>query len=236
MKKAGFIGLFCFVLIGLFLWQLSGSSVKSSNKSSVNQNAKNEHKVTLNESGKIIYNKFGKLVDWAKDPTVPDNLINKDSSVVKLKVISIGDAMFLPENKTFYTDRPFTPIEVEIFNTLSGIQLSGKVTIYVEGGDIKISELIKKISKGDADKEGLSALSEEDKNTKYASFTTDYDYKMEIGNEYVVILARQSNGAYTVMANGYGIFEKEPLDKSVNDEIHKNVITGKTHMFRIDKR
>ncbi|MDF2556324.1 MAG: hypothetical protein K0R71_152 [Bacillales bacterium] len=190
-------------------------------------------KTQFDETSKKIYStNQGAEISWANDPTQPDNLIGEDNSVVRLRVISSSDeAKFLPENEKFYVDHPYTPIEVEVIETLSGNPLSGKMTIYVEGGNVKISEVIKQLNEGDVVKRNLSTLSDEVKNTMYISYKTDYDYKMKTGKEYAVIIAKLGNDEYAVMANGYGIFEKDAYNKQTKDVTFKNVITNKKFIF-----
>ena len=56
-----------------------------------------------------------------------------------MKIISIGEAKMLPKTEHFDDSKqPYTPVEVEIIKTISGNELSGTVTVYLSGGDIKI--------------------------------------------------------------------------------------------------
>ncbi len=69
---------------------------------------------------------------------------------------------------------------------------------------------------------GLNILTKKEQESKFMSFGSEYDYQMEFGKEYAVILAKQQTEGeiYTVMGRGYGIFEME-------ENKYRNVITGR---------
>ncbi|MGD6991319.1 hypothetical protein [Sutcliffiella horikoshii] len=81
---------------------------------------------------------------------------------------------------------------------------------------------------GGLEKMGLTKLSREEQETKFISYTSESDYKMQPGKEYAVILAKQQieDEIYTVMERGYGIFEIIQTDQGAM--IYRNVITGKS--------
>lgn len=175
---------------------------------------------------KEIFGKYEREYSWAFDPTIPENLYTPEAtSVVQLKVLSIGEAEILPQTEDFITQDPYTPLEVEIVDTISGIPLSGKKTIYVDGGDIKISKLMKFIDKEKSAKMGFNKLSKKEKDNMYISYTSEHDFKMKVGKEYTVFLVNQTENICTIMGSGYGIFDikKDNSDK----KIFKNVLTGK---------
>jgi hypothetical protein len=174
-----------------------------------------------------IYGTFESENSWVSDPREPENLFRASGSVVQIKVLSISEAKILPKTENFYTDRPFTPIKVTIQETIDGNPLSGKKTIYVQGGDLRISNLVESWDKNRVSLLGLNKLTKEEQESKFMSFTSEYDYEMEPGKEYAVILAKpQTEGEiYTVMARGYGIFE---IDETKNGgKLYRNVITGR---------
>ena len=74
---------------------------------------------------------------------------------------------------------------------------------------------------------GLDTLTEEEKNNMYISYTSDYDYELQIGEEYILILSNDT--VSTIMASGYGIFIEDSNNQvqSISTErIFKNVLTG----------
>ncbi|MGM0867543.1 MAG: hypothetical protein ACQEWF_23100 [Bacillota bacterium] len=194
-------------------------------------NISEENNNSSNISPENIYGTFESEYSWVKDPKLPENLIHEGiTSIVHLKVLSMGEAEILPKKENFYNDTPYTPIEVEIVDTISGNPLSGKKTVYIQGGNIKISKLIESMDIQRSNKMGLNQLSQEKKDTMYITYSSDHDYKMEIGEEYVVILVNPAEDIYTVMANGYGIFDIEKTKSS--KKIFKNVVTGKDSDFQ----
>lgn len=182
-----------------------------------------------NENDKDIYGTVGIENSWYADPADPNNLITNESYVVKVEIISIGEAKMLPKTEHFDDSKqPYTPVEVEIIKTISGNELSGTVTVYLSGGDIKISDLIKSLDEALVKKMELNTLSQEEQNKKYISYKTTYDYKLKTGNQYVVILNKQADEIYAIVANGYGIFQADQaLLKEKKQEIFKNVLTDK---------
>ncbi|WP_335871488.1 hypothetical protein [Bacillus sp. 2205SS5-2] len=193
-------------------------------------------RLQVERSNREIYGSFGNWeYSWDTDPREPENLFHEEGSVVHLKVLSIDEAVILPKSERFYTDMPFTPLEVEIVETISGNPLSGVKTIYMDGGDIRISKLVESWNENRVSNMGLNKLSKEEQETKFMSFTSEYDYDMDLGKEYAVILTRQETeeDIYTVTANGYGIFEMEATEQG--EEIYRNTITNKTSTLKFSK-
>ena len=153
--------------------------------------------------------------NWAKDPLVPENIIemSKNCAVIKAKIISVGEAKFLNEKDP----SPYTPVEVEIEEILDGTLEKGNKTIYVEGGEIRVSEVLKTLNEAEKEKMELNKISEDEANNMFIIYETEEDYKMELGNEYILVLSNKDNSI--VMANGYGIFVEK--DGSII-----NVLTG----------
>jgi hypothetical protein len=109
-----------------------------------------------------IYGTFESENSWVSDPREPENLFRANGSVVQIKVLSISEAKILPKTEDFYTDRPFTPIEVTIQETIEGYPLSGKKTIYVQGGDLRISNLVESWDKNRVSLLGINKLTKEE--------------------------------------------------------------------------
>lgn len=193
----------------------------------------NKQNISIQEdiSPEDIYSVTESQNSWAVDPREPKNLIFEGTFIVHLKVLNIKEAEILPKYEKFYTYMPYTPLEVEILDTIYGKNLFGKKTIYNGGGDIRISNLLDSWVGSEyvgLEKMGLTKLPREEQETKFISYTSEYDYKMQPGKEYAVILAKQQaeDEIYTVMTRGYGIFEIIQTDEG--SKIYKNVITGKT--------
>ena len=163
------------------------------------------------------------------DPTIPDNLINnhsKSNYVVKVKIISIGEGEMLPKQENFNNPHTcYTPIKIQITDNLMDTnKLSGIINAYINGGKIKISNLLKTINNEEARNLGVLNLSKEERE-KYIEYiwTTPY-FEPAIGDEYVMIIHKTNSDLYQIMCGGYGIFS---VNKSNNQEKYINVITGK---------
>ena len=179
------------------------------------ETGKNSESKDSKTNEKNIFGTFEMSANWAKDPLVPENIIemSKNCAVIKAKIISVGEAKFLNEKDP----SPYTPVEVEIEEILDGTLEKGNKTIYVEGGEIKVSEVLKTLNEAEKEKMGLNKISEDEANNMFIIYETEEDYKMELGNEYILVLSNKDNSI--VMANGYGIFVEE--DGSII-----NVLTG----------
>jgi hypothetical protein len=223
-------GLLSMTLLIILFWGLDGQEPEMLQEHAGHQiyaGFKNAEESKKFKEKKDIYGTFESENSWVSDPREPENLFRASGSVVQIKVLSISEAKILPKTQNFYTDSPFTPIEVTIQETIDGKSLSGKKTIYVQGGDLRISNLIESWDENRVSSLGLNKLTKEEQKSKFMSFTSEYDYEMEPGKEYTVILAKpQTEGEiYTVMARGYGIFE---IEESKNGgKLYRNVITGR---------
>lgn len=230
-------------LLGLLfiLILVIGFTIAFSNKNNNKVVAVNNEKVvdSTNIDEKQIYGTFaGGEMSWAIDPKDPKEILKAskrwDVSVVKVKVKSIEEAMFLEKTDKFYVRNPFTPIKIEIQNQLYGKKIKDLDTVYLDGGNVRISELIKNRDAETAEKMGLDKLTEQQKNEMYMSYTSEYDYKLKVGEEYELILVKQGNGTHTISIYGYGIFKEDTssLAKSDNKQkkskkTFKNVLTGR---------
>lgn len=232
-------GLLTMTLAAILIWSIGGQDVNIQKQAGIHHDKvlTIENKEYVNDQEEIgpedIYSVSQSENLWAWNPREPRIILMnvEEASVVHLKVKSIGEAEVLPKYGKFYTYMPFTPLEVVIGETVYGNALAGKKTIYIEGGDIRISNLLDSWVGNEyegLEKMGLTKLSKEEQETKFISYTSEYDYKMEPGKEYAVILAKQpaEDEIYTVIERGYGIFEIEETDQG--EKIYRNVITGKT--------
>jgi hypothetical protein len=229
-RKAIAVGLLSMTLLAILVLGLHGQETKLFEEHAGHQiyaGIKNVEESKRFQEEKDIYGTFESENSWISDPREPENLFRPSGSVVQIKVLSISEAIILPKTEKFYTDRPFTPIEVTIQETIDGNPLSGKKTIYVQGGDLRISNLVESWDKNRVSLLGINKLTKEEQESKFMSFTSEYDYEMEPGKEYAVILVKQQTEGeiYTVMARGYGIFETE--ENKNGGKLYRNVITGR---------
>ena len=170
----------------------------------------------------------------AYDPTIPKNMINDNpytKYVVKAKVLKVGEGVMLPKQENFYNPHTcYTPIKLEIKYELVDLnqeraELPETIVAFIEGGKIKIFNLLESISQEEAKKMGIANLPDEEKE-KYIKYEwTNPYYEFQEGNEYAIIINKTNNSLYQVVCGGYGVFV---LEKEINEnEIYKNVITGK---------
>lgn len=207
----------------------------NNNKAVAETNANTtQNTVSTNDTdNKLFYGTYETNANWVKDPTEPKNLLQmtKNNSVIKVKVKSIGEAVFLEKTTDFYDPIPCTPVEVIVEETLDGQPIDEIKTIYLSGGNVKVSDVMKSLDQGSIEKMGFDTLTKKQQETMYISYKSEYDYNLKPDEEYVLIVAKISNDAYIVVANGYGVFkeDKELTNASSisSKGILKNVITKK---------
>jgi hypothetical protein len=246
-KKKLIIGLFTLTIVGITFWTINRqddsriqqiaheSAIKDNTTTSIASNEEGlEVKDSVEEiSSDNIYGTFEDQYSWTVDPSIPENLMDDRTSIVHLKVLAEDEARMLPKKDNFSSPTPFTPYEVEIIETISGNPLSGHLTVYVRGGNLKISKFIESTPERQIEKMGLNKLSNKEKDSKYLAFTSATDYKLKPGKEYALLLSEPADNIYTVNANGYGIFYKI---KTKNGETkYKNVLTEKESNLKFKK-
>jgi hypothetical protein len=243
-RKKIVIGLVSLTFVGTAFWavvdkqetfsvELGSADAKTNINNATTEENISDTKTEENSISKDIYGTFESEFEWAADPAVPENLMNDSTSMVHLKILSIGEGIMPPKSEDFSSPLPFTPYEVEVVDTISGNPLSGKMTVYGIGGDIKISKFVESTPENKNEKMGLTKLSKNEKESKFISFTTDHDYKLKTGKEYALLLSKQAEGVYTIKANGYGTFYKVKTKNGEN--IYKNVLTGKESNLKLKK-
>lgn len=190
-----------------------------------NQNMKEN---IISSEEKKFYGTFETTNSWFADPAQPQNLlkVTENNAIIKIKVEAIEKPLFLDNKGDFREYRPYTPIKVKIEKVISGQFDKNIETIYILGGDVTISSLMKTIDDDTIKKMEFDTLTQEEQNNLYISYKSDYDYDLQIGEEYACIVSKNGNDTYTIIASGYGVFKKDST-KSVDElSSFKNVITN----------
>lgn len=232
-KKKTYINIFKYSLVpSCIVLMICAIIIQNSNNNETDLLLENENKVpTVLVGEKDIYktiNNSGEAC-WAYDPTIPTNLIKdypEAKYVVKAKIQSVGEGEMLPKQENFYN--PFTchtPIELQVIdNLLETNKLSGTIKTYIDGGTIKIENILNNATKQEIEYMGIYDVSKVDKEKYIKYIWTDPYYEPTIGDEYVIIIHKTNPNLYQVMCGGYGIFR---VDKSEGQEKYINVITNK---------
>ena len=132
----------------------------------------------------------------------------------------------LPKQENFYCPFTcFTPIKIQIEdNLLDNNKLNGTITTYMEGGKIKIANILKATPQ-EIEYMGVYDASQVNPE-QYIEYKWSVPYyEFNIGEEYVLILNKTNSTLYQIFDGGYGIFKVEK--SSDGSEIYKNVISGK---------
>ena len=206
-------------------------------KNSESRDIKTNEKIISNDNSSQIQVARGTIYktieggesSWAYDPTIPKNLINDDAEnkyVVKVKILDVGEGEMLTKQENFYVPFTcFTPIKMQIVdNMLDTNKLSGTITAYMEGGKIKIANILKATPQ-EIEYMGIYDASQVDPE-QYIEYKWSVPYyEPSIGDEYVMIINKTTPSLYQIFDGGYGIFKVEK--SSDGREIYKNVISGK---------
>lgn len=226
---------FCLIVATIGVISLGSNRLDNSSKvvsTNVVADNTNKNESIINDTNeKQIYSSFMNEANWVADPSEPKNLLQftKDNTIIKVKVKSIGESIFLEKTTNFNNPKAFTPVEVAVEESLDGESLNNINTVYLRGGDVKISELIRTLDQATIEKMGLDTVTKEHQKTMYVSYKSEYDYDLKPGEEYVLIVAKNSNNVYTIVGNGYGIFkeEEETTSETTSKVKLKNVLTEK---------
>lgn len=173
----------------------------------------------------------------AYDITVPENIVNdhpENKYVVKVKILSVGEGEMLPKQENFSNSFScYTPIKMQIIENLSSKNsLSGEITAYINGGKIKIRDILKGTPyqiecMGIYDANAIT----EDRYDEYIEYKwagpeiEEPFFEPEIEKEYVIIINKTNPKLYQICCGGYGIFNVSK--NSSGDEIYANVISNK---------
>jgi len=187
--------------------ELNENVENNNTKISDNKNTNSIQKDNTVKSNLIYKNINCGEASWKADPSISSNLIDKNTSIVKVKILSIGEAEILPKQDKFYDPyRAYTPIKMKVIENMNENKLPEEITAYLTGGKIKISSLEKSISSEQAENLGISTLSKNEKE-KFIQYSTEYDYDIENGNEYIIIIKKVNDNLYRISENGYDIFD-----------------------------
>ena len=112
-----------------------------------------------------------------------------DTHILKIKVLEILDGEILPKMKHYYNPyQTCTPIKVELIENIYGEEISLKENIiYMTGGKIRISNLIKHLDSVDIDRMGLDTLTQEEQENKFIKYSSEFSYDIKEGEEYTII-------------------------------------------------
>lgn len=177
-----------------------------------------------------IYGRFNSLVSFAKDPMAVKELLDEDSSLIRVKVLGVDPVAHFMEQGD-----PSTGMKIEVLETVEGKPVSGEVDVYIGGGLTTIEEVIEHAEPESVAKMGLSDLGATQKQEMYIAYDSEFNYTPQVGEEYIFLVV-QVDGKYFVQNRGYGIYfngnanAKGKSEKTTDSELEQytNVITNKT--------
>lgn len=238
LKKVGLVAVMaitCILSVKMLGGNTIGSEVATPKKHMESVSIKNDDKNKSNNKDKSVYGTISMNRNWVIDPTDTKRVLTELDNivVVKAKVTSIEKPLFLNTKEIREVSYPVTPVNISIEEVLLGDNINNLDKIYLTGGRVTISEAMEVISEGDAEKLGYDKLPSNELNTTYVDYVSDYDYKLNPLDEYIFILAKQSNNTYEVLGNGYGIFTEDNSKSKVKSDVsgqkiaYKNVLSQK---------
>ena len=167
----------------------------------------NENVQNSIEENEILFT-VSSSASYDEDPRIPENLLDMvDTHILKIKVLEILDGT-VKEN-----------------------------IIYMTGGKIRISNLIKHLDSVDIDRMGLDTLTQEEQENKFIKYSSEFSYDIKEGEEYTIIVGKMDEGIYKIIEEGCGIFVTDNIDTSTklipnttinndNEIVLKNVVTN----------
>ncbi len=210
------------IVSSIFIYNIIINNSKNNENINIGEQQNNE------EKNDILFSQTIEAT-YSKDPKIPENLLDVvDTHILKIKVSEILEAKILPKMENYYNPyQPCTPIKVELIENLYGEDIVLKDDIiYMQGGKIRISELIKHLDDVDIERMGLNTLTKEEKENKFIKYSTEYSTDIQEGKEYVVIIGKMDNGVYTIVDEGCGIFVAENINLTADDTSTVNQTNG----------
>lgn len=203
---------------------IHNTDIKTSNHTQITKEHDKNSITSINtiENNDILYDVHWEN-SWILDPAQQDNLLTDGNFYIKIKVLSSNPSMYLSENRLYGVA---TPYNVEILDNYNHSELSEEQTIYLYGGKVKVKDFVLRSDKDTISKLGFDKLSLDRQENSYISYSTNCDYDLVIGEEYIVIVGfSEAENAYFVPCQGYGVYKKN----GKND--YKNVITDSLFEF-----
>ncbi|MDR3344865.1 MAG: hypothetical protein LBT21_04665, partial [Oscillospiraceae bacterium] len=121
------------------------------------------------------------LFSWVFDPTNTEKMLAQAEIVVRAKVLSAEKAGLLHPGAP---SSPYTPLNVQVLEVLSGDMELGAQTLYFPGGAVTAEEYLSK-NPTSGQKMGLADLSAKEQKSKYLQFTSETDFDIKKNTEYV---------------------------------------------------
>lgn len=189
----------------------------------INKSQEDNSLTFSNDENREIYGTVTIERNWVVDPDDTKRVFQNldDIFVVKAKVNSIEEDLFLEAEENYSNPHPFTPVNISVNDVLVGDGLEDLEKVYLVGGQVKISEVMKTMTEDAIKKLEYDKLPKEALDT-YIDYTSNHDYDLSVGDEYVFILLKQRDDTYHILGNGYGVF-KENSTKSTKG--YQNVLT-----------
>ena len=215
------MGIVLLVLLGLVMM---GSFYEKTYRNKASNNKSNE---TI-ESSKVpkekIYTTVTSSYMFINDPANYKSLINDDTLVAKIKVLSFDKSIYLEGSSLGSINNVATPVNIEILEVIKGKQPeSNQMKIYKSGGEILITEAMKKMDKERIIKMGLDNISKQDQKSLYISYTSEYDYELKENEIYALILNK--NADKYELFSGFSVFKTENQEKASKKGATKTDLT-----------
>ena len=164
---------------------------------------------------------------WVYDVSDYTKVIDNATKILKVKVLDTGDGTF--EFSSGVAASPLSSVEVEVLEVLYGDNSDMDITtVYKEGGDVTIEQMIDYYPSEKIEKMGLDDISIEDAKNKYMAFET---IELEKDNIYILTLKKNDNeNIWFITPSSYGVFKLNDINtlETNSNETYTNIITNKT--------
>ena len=164
---------------------------------------------------------------WVYDVSDYTKVIDNATKILKVKVLDTGDGTF--EFSSGVSASPLSLVEVEVLEVLYGNNSDMDITtIYKEGGDVTIEQMIDYYPSEKIEKMGLDDISIEEAKNKYMAFET---IDLEKDGIYILTLKQWNDeNIWFITPSGYGVFKLNDINtlETNSNETYTNFITNKT--------
>ncbi|MDR1409787.1 MAG: hypothetical protein LBJ12_05930 [Oscillospiraceae bacterium] len=154
--------------------------------------------------------------DWVSDPKDTEKTLNAVESVVRAKVLSADPASFLRPT----AGSPYTPLNVQVLEVMSGDLELGSQTLYFPGGSVTAEQYLE-ANPTSGQKIGLEDMTQNERQKYYLDFPSEMDCDLNKNTEYVFLLVedeRVPNG-YFIFTGGYSIFTTDKKNVKTGNEL-----------------
>ncbi|MDR1409588.1 MAG: hypothetical protein LBJ12_04840 [Oscillospiraceae bacterium] len=154
---------------------------------------------------------------WAYDVMDTETVLGRATAVARVKVLSSEPASYVyPPAMS-----PYTPLNVQVLEVMSGNLELGLQTLYFPGGTVTAEQYLK-VEPRSSEKMGLTKYSQNERKKMHIKFEQETDYDLKKNTEYIFLLIRDDevvSGAYFILDGAYSTFTTDKKNVKTGNEL-----------------